>query len=149
MAAEPEYPWYRVVQGSTLEQGDLLLGCPRFVIPADATHEGAGIILTRERVDAIVLTQSCDLTGNARRPTSIRSPRGNRSSESTDCDAAADRPVPSAPRGAQVAAPLSQAAGLLSRPRGRVPVVERQRPVARHLPRLRFQQAHAVAPRQL
>jgi hypothetical protein len=61
MAEEPDYPWYRIVRGSTLEQGDLLLGCPRFVLPPDATHSEAGIVLTRETVDAIVLTQSCDL----------------------------------------------------------------------------------------
>ncbi len=61
MSEELAYPWYGVVHGSTLEQGDLLLGCPRFVIPPDATHEQAGIVLTRETVDAIILTQSCDL----------------------------------------------------------------------------------------
>ena len=61
MTEQPDYPWYRVVRGSELEQGDLLLGCPRFVIPPDATRVNAGLVVTRETVDAIVLTQSCDL----------------------------------------------------------------------------------------
>ena len=61
MSEQPDYPWYRVVRGSELEQGDLLLGCPRFVIPPDATRVDTGLVVTRETVDAIVLTQSCDL----------------------------------------------------------------------------------------
>jgi len=56
-----DYPWYGVVRGRELEQGDLLVGCPRFVIPPDATRVDAGLVVTRERVDAVVLTQSCDL----------------------------------------------------------------------------------------
>ena len=61
MSEEPDYPWYRVVRGSDLEQGDLLRGCPRFVIPPHAMGDDAELIVTRETVDAIVLTQSCDL----------------------------------------------------------------------------------------
>lgn len=61
MAKRVEYPWYRAVRGPDLEQGDLLLNCPRFVIPADALGAGTDVVLTREAVDAIVLTQSCDL----------------------------------------------------------------------------------------
>jgi hypothetical protein len=34
-----EFPWYSIVRGVALEQGDLLLGCPRFVIPAEAGRE--------------------------------------------------------------------------------------------------------------
>ena len=58
---EPSYPWFAVVRGRLLEQGDLLHGCPRFVLPADAAHTDGGIVLTRETVDAIILSQSCDL----------------------------------------------------------------------------------------
>lgn len=61
MAKRLEYPWYRAVRGSVLEQGDLLLGCPRFVIPPDAARVETGVVLTRQTVDAVVLTQSCDL----------------------------------------------------------------------------------------
>ncbi len=60
MAKPPDYPWYAVVRGQNLEQGDFLRGCPRFVLPVDAALEG-NIILRRETVDAIVLSQSCDL----------------------------------------------------------------------------------------
>lgn len=48
-----------------MEQGDLLLGCPRFVIPPDAVRGEEGVVLTRQTVDAIVLTQSCDLAVRA------------------------------------------------------------------------------------
>jgi hypothetical protein len=34
--ATADFPWYSVVRGLALEQGDLLLGCPRFLIPAEA-----------------------------------------------------------------------------------------------------------------
>jgi hypothetical protein len=54
------YPWFSVVRGDELAQGDLLLGCPRFVLPQDA-NRSANVVLTREIVDAVVLTQSCDL----------------------------------------------------------------------------------------
>jgi hypothetical protein len=66
VAAEtPDFPWYRIVRGDVLEQGDLLLGCPRFVIPPEAAGTGGEVTLARETVDAVVLTQSCDLTVRA------------------------------------------------------------------------------------
>jgi hypothetical protein len=55
------YPWYRVVQGSDLSQGDLLDGFPVFSPPPDLTEpweEGAFIWHQR---DVVVMTQSCDL----------------------------------------------------------------------------------------
>jgi hypothetical protein len=58
--ADAAYPWYGIVAGSELAQGDLLLSCLRFVMPADANRLEC-VTLTRETVDAIVLTQSCDL----------------------------------------------------------------------------------------
>jgi hypothetical protein len=57
----PDFPWYSVVQGGVLEQGDLLLGCPRFVLPAEAGRVDGAVSLVRETVDAVILTQSCDL----------------------------------------------------------------------------------------
>jgi|ERR1017187_3629921 hypothetical protein len=54
------YPWYGIVRGHELAQGDLLREFPRIVVPADA-HRSSEVIFTREKVDAIVLTQSCDL----------------------------------------------------------------------------------------
>ena len=66
MTAEAfDFPWYRVVRGGALEQGDLLFGCPRFVIPATAANASGDVMLARETVDAILLTQSCDLAVRA------------------------------------------------------------------------------------
>jgi hypothetical protein len=60
-AESSSYPWFGVVRGHVLEQGDLLRGCPRFVLPPDAARSEANILLTRETVDAVILSQSCDL----------------------------------------------------------------------------------------
>ena len=35
MPPPPDFPWYNLVRGVSLEQGDLLLGCPHFVIPPE------------------------------------------------------------------------------------------------------------------
>jgi hypothetical protein len=64
-AESPDFPWYGVVRGDSLEQGDLLYGCPRFVIPTAAASAGGDVMLARETVDAVLLTQSCDLTVRA------------------------------------------------------------------------------------
>jgi hypothetical protein len=55
------YPWYRLVSGDEIEQGDLLLNCPVFVIPPGAFSDPAQRQITIERQDVIVMTQSCDL----------------------------------------------------------------------------------------
>ena len=60
MRQPPEYPWFAVVGGHTLEQGDLMLRCPHFVLPPSLAQMDNGIG-KREMVDAIILTQSCDL----------------------------------------------------------------------------------------
>jgi hypothetical protein len=59
--ASPEYPWYTVVAGTEIEQGDILLGCPRLIIQAQAITEPGKAKVEVEAVDAIILTQSCDL----------------------------------------------------------------------------------------
>lgn len=51
-------PWYDVVSGDDLEQGDLLLGCPRATI--DWTDPAKPKVLVTP-VPALVLTQTCDL----------------------------------------------------------------------------------------
>jgi hypothetical protein len=56
----PDYPWYAIVRGNNLEQGELLRRCPRFVLPPNLAHATNGIG-EREAVDAVILTQSCDL----------------------------------------------------------------------------------------
>ncbi len=49
MTAEaPDFPWYRVVRGDALEQGDLLFGCPRFVLPAEAAGSAGDVMIARE-----------------------------------------------------------------------------------------------------
>ncbi len=58
----PDYPWYAAVSGDELEQGDILLRCPVFQIPAEAESPAT----TTVQVDvfernAIVMSQSCDL----------------------------------------------------------------------------------------
>jgi hypothetical protein len=58
-----EHPWYDVVEGSTLEQGDILLACPVIVPVPDMPFpvpEGdvPGDLLF---FDVVVMTQSCDL----------------------------------------------------------------------------------------
>jgi hypothetical protein len=60
MAAPLEYPWFAIVDGDELQQGDMLRGCPRFVLPPDAS-EDREFGLDRQRLNAIIVTQSCDL----------------------------------------------------------------------------------------
>jgi hypothetical protein len=57
----PLYPWYGVVSGAELEQGDILLQCPFFVIPPEAFRGPGEHPVTIQRQNAIVLSQSCDL----------------------------------------------------------------------------------------
>ncbi len=56
-------PWYEVVSGPGLRQGDVLRGCPTFSVPGDLQWplDGDDIDLVQTDVDLIVLTQSCDL----------------------------------------------------------------------------------------
>jgi hypothetical protein len=54
---QPEYPWFTITQGLLLEQGDLLRGCPRFVLPADAGSKD-DMVYSRAHVNAVILTQS-------------------------------------------------------------------------------------------
>jgi hypothetical protein len=59
-----KYPWYEVVEGEDLEQGDILFQCP-VLKPApewmiDDFQQGE-IPTLIEIVDAVVMTQSCDL----------------------------------------------------------------------------------------
>ena len=55
------YPWYDVVSGPDLQQGDILLDCPVFLIPPEAVREPGEHPITIERQNVIVLSQSCDL----------------------------------------------------------------------------------------
>jgi hypothetical protein len=62
MTSPAVYPWYTFVNGSELEQGDILLNCPVF-IPADDVllQEDDPVAFEWEDRDVVVMTQSCDL----------------------------------------------------------------------------------------
>ncbi len=51
------YPWYGLIDGEVLEQGDLLLDCPTFRPTAASEFEEICS-------DVVILSQSCDLTNN-------------------------------------------------------------------------------------
>ncbi len=51
------YPWYGLVDGQSLEQGDFLLNCPLIRLTAADT-------VARNRGTVIVLSQSCDLAND-------------------------------------------------------------------------------------
>lgn len=65
MTASVPDAWYEIVEGGTLEQGDLLLQCPVFVPTAlDFPLEDEGPLIDIQYFDVIVMTQSCDLGNN-------------------------------------------------------------------------------------
>ena len=58
--------WYEVVEGGTLEQGDLLIRYPVFV-PTSLSFpfvENEGVDIDVQYLDVVVLTQSCDMGNN-------------------------------------------------------------------------------------
>jgi hypothetical protein len=59
------YPWYGLVAGRDLEQGDILLSCPVFLIPPAALQDPDKHPVTVQRQNVIVMTQSCDLAMRA------------------------------------------------------------------------------------
>jgi hypothetical protein len=61
-----KYPWYEVVEGEELEQGDILRSCPVILPIANPTPLVAGSIIAADvsTFDVVVMTQSCDLTND-------------------------------------------------------------------------------------
>lgn len=57
----PSYPWYAVVSGESLEQGDILLDCPVPHIPANVLLQPGACQIRIDYQNVIVMTQSCDL----------------------------------------------------------------------------------------
>ena len=55
------YPWYTVVSGNRLEQGDILLGCPVLYVPGDTPLQPGSGRIRIDRQNVVVMTQSCDL----------------------------------------------------------------------------------------
>jgi hypothetical protein len=60
------YPWYEVVEGEKLEQGDLLRACPVVVpaLPNGLIEPDVMISAEVLTYDVLVMTQSCDLANN-------------------------------------------------------------------------------------
>lgn len=59
----PEYPWYAVVEGESLAQGDILREFPILVPDHDAKN--GETIPTEKRIhDVVVMTQSCDIANS-------------------------------------------------------------------------------------
>lgn len=60
-----DYPWYEVVQGDTLEQGDFLFNLDILVPTTEFKPlEGEELGVDIETIDAVIMTQSCDLSNN-------------------------------------------------------------------------------------
>jgi hypothetical protein len=62
----PNYPWYSVVEGDELEQGDFLFDCPVLepaidLFPLEQTGTQSGVQARVNLYDVIILSQSCDL----------------------------------------------------------------------------------------
>lgn len=59
------YPWYQLVAGEGVEQGDLLQRCPVIVAISSGdtsrSLEGKSLPVEVQRFDVVVMTQSCDL----------------------------------------------------------------------------------------
>ena len=71
---EADYPWYCLVNGDELKQGDVLENCPVFFPPSDLTlnslEEGRADFTWEER-DVIVMSQSCDLAKEREKVTEV------------------------------------------------------------------------------
>src|SRR6266581_1192878 len=67
--AEPHpanrYPWFESVQGTELQQGDIIAGCPVVRPKLNATSSNAPVEIIVNRLTGIILTQSCDLVIHA------------------------------------------------------------------------------------
>jgi hypothetical protein len=55
------YPWFDSVEGTELEQGDIIAGCPVFHPSADAPSATEPVEILVNRFTGVILTQSCDL----------------------------------------------------------------------------------------
>ncbi|MCD6483025.1 MAG: hypothetical protein J7K83_02020 [Candidatus Aenigmarchaeota archaeon] len=55
------YPWYEIVEGEELLQGDIIESCP-IIIPPSTIGDGSGSIdVDVIEYDVIIMSQSCDL----------------------------------------------------------------------------------------
>jgi hypothetical protein len=65
------FAWYRVVTGTDLSQGDLLDRCPVVLPPADLAEPWNEAAFTWQEVDAVVMTQTCDLVPGRKKVTEV------------------------------------------------------------------------------
>src|SRR4051794_34792696 len=65
------YPWYHVVQGTDLAQGDLIDRCPVFLPPADLAEPSDDAAFAWQERDVIVMTQTCDLVPSREKVTEV------------------------------------------------------------------------------
>ena len=70
---EKTYPWYCLVSGDELQQGDILENCPVFSPPADLTlnslEQEADFIW--EQQDVVIISQSCDVVKGREKITEV------------------------------------------------------------------------------
>lgn len=66
MSAKNRFPWYEIVEGSDLEQGDLFPNCPIIVPPSNLTWplQIDEISVGIRYFHVVILTQSCDLVND-------------------------------------------------------------------------------------
>ena len=57
---EDEYPWYEIVEGNSLAQGDLLRNY-EVAVPKALVEEGKRVPLELRTFDFVVMTQTCDI----------------------------------------------------------------------------------------
>ncbi|MCK5269366.1 MAG: hypothetical protein KAJ46_01225 [Sedimentisphaerales bacterium] len=61
-----DYPWYEIVNGNEIKQGDIIDNCPVFIIPQNLTAdissiETEGSEIKYEEQNVIVMSQTCDM----------------------------------------------------------------------------------------
>ena len=59
--SEITYPWYCLVDGDELEQGDILEGCPVCLPPSNLTINSSEANFKLTQRNVIVMSQSCDM----------------------------------------------------------------------------------------
>jgi hypothetical protein len=70
--SDAAYPWYRIVAGDDLEQGDVLESCPVFLPPEDLVGRSFDVAPFRwEERDVIVMSQTCDMVEGREKVTEV------------------------------------------------------------------------------
>jgi hypothetical protein len=61
VASRPIYPWYLTIEGTDVEQGDILPGFEIVVPASDVSSDAGQIELDYRTYDVVVMTQTCDI----------------------------------------------------------------------------------------